>query len=279
MRYPRWKYFQGGSIGGFLGESLRMENGRIYIDLTAIIHSQFLQKWFSSLSQERPQNSPPLNGDSDYIASVFPLILRWHEEPSYYRQQLMILGNNATISSSVQEIGLLWGSALATIILEKVPPQELLTYLTKNVLGEQKILSLMQELIDSRCSYKVGCKKLSKLKLKQVEAMLALYGFIITPDDMGLCLRRSLAVNGDRSRVPYLTGIISGLYNSISGLPLSWRLQIEDNPTVEELRAGAERMYRYWCGMYGELSLDVAVASPGIIQPRRGIKIISQRES
>ncbi|MBR8832263.1 MAG: hypothetical protein N5P05_003515 [Chroococcopsis gigantea SAG 12.99] len=279
MRYPRWKCFQGGLLGGFLGESLQVSTGRDYLNYGLIPHTQFVQKWLNNLCAERPENNILIVSEQEYILSIFPLILRWHDQPSYWRQQLIIMGNSSHICAEVQEIGLLWGSVLSFILLEQVNPKEILTSLLNNIDGKCNNLLLIKELIESGCSYKTGCKKLLKLKLKQVEVMLALYGFILTPDDVRLCLCRAGGGKNERYFTAYLTGTILGLYNSIGGVPLSWRVQIEDHPTVKKLFDQAGELYRVWCGMYGELSLDAAVASPGIIQPRGGVKVISQRES
>ncbi|MGL5877062.1 MAG: hypothetical protein ACRC2V_04650, partial [Xenococcaceae cyanobacterium] len=73
-----------------------------------------------------------------------------------------------------------------------------------------------------------------------------------------------------------LTGALAGVYNSISGIPLTWILTCD-----RDVERQATKLFASWAGIASaraNSSLEIeAIAATSLIQPRSSLKIISQK--
>ncbi|MBD0347400.1 MAG: ADP-ribosylglycohydrolase family protein, partial [Coleofasciculus sp. Co-bin14] len=101
---------------------------------------------------------------------------------------------------------------------------------------------------------------------------LAFYCFLSTPEDFRLCVSRAVRTGHQSQITAALTGALAGVYNSIIGIPVSWRLAADRmSNTVGGLQQ-ADRLLAVWSGVYDVSSAQhcpwTAVAAPQVIQPR-----------
>ncbi len=119
----------------------------------------------------------------------------------------------------------------------------------------------------------------------QIAIALSCYCFASTPQNFELSVKRAARLNQDIAWLTTsLTGTLSGAYNGVTGIPKTWRAIADKNQTYQQAQHTAMNLYKTWLGMYSpetsqalyNYELD-AVASTNIIQPRKSLKIISQK--
>ena len=103
-----------------------------------------------------------------------------------------------------------------------------------------------------------------------------------TPDDAKLCLWQASQSPSQLHLTLALAGALSGAYNGIMGLPLSWRLNQDGQEMITTVAEQAQVILARWSGVYEVSSYPFlshhALATPGIIQRRATLRIISQKE-
>ena len=119
----------------------------------------------------------------------------------------------------------------------------------------------------------------------QIAIALSCYCFASTPQDFKFCVKRAASLNQNIAWLTTsLTGTLSGAYNGVTDIPWNWRAIADKNQTYQKAQHTTMNLYKTWLGIYSlETSqalynhqLD-AVASINIIQPRKSLKIISQK--
>jgi len=63
----------------------------------------------------------------------------------------------------------------------------------------------------------------------------ALYCFLRTPDDFRSTVLAATNTDGDSDSIACIAGALSGAYNGLGAIPLSWREGVEDAPRLHEL--------------------------------------------
>lgn len=101
---------------------------------------------------------------------------------------------------------------------------------------------------------------------------LAFYCFLNTPEDFRLCVDRAVRTGYQPQTTAALAGALSGVYNSIIGIPVGWRLAASRISTGVKSLQLADDLLSVWSGVYDISDIDcypsVAVAAPHVIQPR-----------
>jgi hypothetical protein len=108
---------------------------------------------------------------------------------------------------------------------------------------------------------------------------VAFYGFLGTPEDFRLALLRTVRLNYQAEVTCVLVGTLSGVYNSMVSIPLSWRTQLTQTSSFLSQHWGieseaallrlADQLLAAWAGIYYptiQLEQDLAVATPHIIR-------------
>ena len=102
--------------------------------------------------------------------------------------------------------------------------------------------------------------------------VLAFYCFLSTPEDFRLAVRRAARTDYQPQITTALTGALAGAYNSIIGIPVSWRLTANRISSGNQRLQLADRLLEAWAGVYDLSALGqgqlLAVAAPRVIQPR-----------
>ena len=101
---------------------------------------------------------------------------------------------------------------------------------------------------------------------------LAFYCFLSTPENFRLAVSRATRTSYQPHLTTALTGALAGAYNSIIGIPVSWRLTANRISQGTQRLSLAKRLIEVWAGVYdvSVLTQDqpLAVAAPRVIQPR-----------
>ena len=100
--------------------------------------------------------------------------------------------------------------------------------------------------------------------------MLAISGFMATPEDFSVATRRVARLETQSSLTCALTGILAGAHNSLSGIPLNGYIATQDKTQWCSLAA---QLLNAWAGVDLQHpqppDLPLAIAAPNVIQRRR----------
>ncbi|WP_017304330.1 hypothetical protein [Spirulina subsalsa] len=216
--------------------------------------------------------------EAEVAVMSLPLILYWHDQPDLLDQGLRgLAGDYLRESGSVAEV-LLWGQSMA-IALQGTKPRLGLEQLHHWVVSHCPQLSPPLE------SLKTALNRDEPLSLSHHQNQgfnapaspiwMALYNWAATPEDLATSLQRALHQTPAPHCTLQLTGALSGVYNSLSSLPIAWRLSRDLSPLLEPIGA----LFAAWSGAY-PLNRDLsqeAIAPSGHLQSRPQLSVISQR--
>jgi hypothetical protein len=98
---------------------------------------------------------------------------------------------------------------------------------------------------------------------------IAIYCFFSTPEDFNLSILRSYHSDADNQLTCAIAGILSGAYNSLTGIPINGDIATQKRAQWME---AAENLLNLWAGFSSASklggSLVVSIASPRVIQGR-----------
>ena len=249
------------------------------------------QKALKVTSINRETANKLLNYNSNLL-SILPLIILLDNNPKLLEQ---IVTQYDLPSANFLEDILIW-SYLITFVLntEHCPQQFDFALATKTILdkisNKEALLSNKLKLVVQAANNGVGLPQLVRKvsatgNNRQTAIALAWYLFITTPDNFRLSIQRTLNLQPNIAWLTAaLTGTLSGAYNGLTGIPWSWRSTISQNPSSEQENQIIEHLFKNWLGIYSIGSKEnfydhqlYAVANSRKIQPRKTLKIISQK--
>jgi len=242
---------------------------------------------------------------SEVALATLPIVLFFHEDKTRLRQQLLqaaVIWLNETNSQTVAkeqacafEGVLAIAFAIALALTERLNPSTLipqtLAYLGSTQTPMVKQLAEVQTLLEQGAGLNTTLRQLHlaqstlysdlpKRQLPQAQPnncpytsiALAFYCFLSTPEDFRLCVTRAVRTCYQSETTAALTGVLSGVYNSIIDIPVGWRLAAKGIATGWENWRLAEDLLAAWLGVY-DLSVvqhyqSLAVAAPWVIQRR-----------
>jgi len=295
MRYSLLNRFQGALLGAALGEisgSQQLERSLILapqIDLE-VMRTQIAVKGFESLIRQGRLNlkdwvahlppSAKLEAltVSETAIITLPIALFSHENLVTLREQLTLAASTFRQGAFQDSYGeFVMGYAIAQALTEKLNPQtlivQILNYLQDSAHPLLQQLAQVQTLLEQRASLTTAVTHLChNSDSQEIAIALAFYCFLSTPEDFRLSITRATRTGYQPPITSALTGILSGVYNSLIGIPLAWRLAF-DNQDQTKILPLASRLVAVWSGAYHpETSLQeyhqMAVAAPRVIQPR-----------
>ena len=215
------------------------------------------------------------------------------------RQSLtkIIAQNNLQPSSEAKdrEDLLIWNCLVNLALRSQFELQDLnLRQVIKQALirAEARQTTLTQKLETVIEEWERGCsldrlteKLLEEENIEQTAIALSCYCFFSTPQEFELGVKRAANLEPQlASLVLALTATLSGAYNGVAGIPRNWRAIANQNPIYQQEQQTAAKLFQAWIGVYssdnfcltGKQKIDV-VALANTIQPRKALKIISQR--
>ena len=241
---------------------------------------------------------PDLLAEYSYcLLSLLPLIIfygdNWNLFQKIVRKYCLKLGN---LSNSLElEADILSWSYLVTSILnsgfelnERYFSQLVRQTLT-NVAARETALTTQLEIVIKAIERGVSLQQLSNKLLSggnspQTAIALSCYCFATTATDFKLSVQRASNLDPEIATLATaLTGTVSGAYNGMTGIPLSWKKMANQNSAYSLASQTVLKLFQAWLGIYPaksepESNLEIqAIARASLIQTRKTLKVVSQK--
>ena len=221
---------------------------------------------------------------SEAAVATLPIALFFHDDEVKLRQQLLKAAAVWQHDSEASEGVLAVGYAIALALTEKLDFATLiprtLAYLGTSQTPLVQQLEQVQTLLEQGAGLDTTLTQLRRNSQYRSEPpshpytsiALAFYCFLNTPEDFRLCVTRAARSGEQHQTTVALTGALSGVYNSIIGIPVGWRLVANRSIAGVQKWQVAGRLFSVWSGVYDVSAIDqcplAAVAAPRVIQPR-----------
>ncbi|HEY9667573.1 MAG TPA: ADP-ribosylglycohydrolase family protein [Coleofasciculaceae cyanobacterium] len=220
---------------------------------------------------------------SEAAVATLPIVLFFHEDEVKLRQQLLACSAIWQDNPDTTEGVLAVAYAIVLALTEKLNVDTLiprtLAYLGTSQTPLVKQLEQIQRLLEQGAGLDKTLCQLRRDAQSRGEPLaghhtsiaLAFYCFLSTPEDFHLCIRRATCTYQPQTTAT-LTGALAGVYNSLIGIPVGWRLSANHLSSGLHRLQLADRLLEVWSGVY-DLSASakikcLAVAAPRVIQPR-----------
>lgn len=237
-----------------------------------------------------------LLSEYSYCWLLLPLIIfygdNWNLLRKIVRKYYLKLGNLSP-DSELEADTLLWSYFLTSILnsgleLNSGYCSESIRKTLTNV-GKKTVLTTQLEIVITAIERGVSlhqlCDRLLSEKNRGQSAIaLSCYCFATTPTDFKLSVQRASNLNPEIAGLTTaLTGTVSGAYNGMAGIPLSWKKMADKNTAYSLASQKILELFRAWLGidraeseLWSNLEIQ-AIAVPSLIQTRKTKKIISQK--
>lgn len=220
---------------------------------------------------------------SEAAVTTLAIALFFHEDEVKLRQQLLKAAAVWQQDCKASEDVLAVAFAIALALTEKLDFTTLiprtLAYLGISQTPLVQQLEKVQTLIEQGAGIDTTLTQLRQdaqhtgtQSCSDMSIALAFYCFLSTPEDFRLCVTRAARIGYQPQITAALTGALSGVYNSVIGIPVGWRLATNRISTGIQRLQQADRLLALWSGVYDVSAIDqcpqAAVAAPRVIQPR-----------
>lgn len=221
---------------------------------------------------------------SSAAVATLPMALFFHEDEVKLRQQLLKAAGVWLPDSQASEGVLAVAYAIALALTEKLDFASLipriLTYLGTQETPLVQKLEQVQTLLEQGAGLDTTLTQLRRddqlrgdpSTRSYTSIALAFYCFLSTPEDFRICITRAARSGYQAQTTAALTGALSGVYNSITGMPVSWRLWINRTSIGIQRLQLADHLLAVWSGVYDVSTVDqyqlATVAAPRVIQAR-----------
>ncbi|MDJ0675914.1 MAG: hypothetical protein QNJ36_11120 [Calothrix sp. MO_167.B42] len=298
MRYSLASHFRGTFVGICLGENITLDSGGkrtkgfSHCQLTTLGAMGLIKQ--GKLDLHYWQVLPQENFTNSYrvLLATLPVALFFHDNCIKLRQNLLDLLQVWQVEAIWQDITLAFAYAIAQSVTEKLHPSTLNSQIV-SFIGEtstvlpQKLLKL-NYLLEQRAGLARVKTELGEIESASSMMAMTFYCCLSTLEDFSLAIRRSHQTS--LSYIPTLVAVLSGAYNSTSGIPVSWQSQLS-SPRLPQWQLSeflqmlklADVLLAHWSGLYevnshqtnifpGGVAIDEnlislqAIAAPDIIR-------------
>lgn len=291
MRYSLTSRIQGTLIGGLLGQSLATTENEEPLYSTAavqgikmlIAQGGFdLNEWnkfqSSDANSELPADLILLNS----ISTALPIALFFHENHLKLRENLLltIKSHNPLLRDAVLTVCYLVAQSLNEKINPKTLASEITYFIGETTTGLPRKLQQVNNLIASNVGYFELQNCLDKENSISNIIASAFYCFVNTKEDFRLTCLQAIK-NQHNSRVcGAIAGAISGAYNSMAGIPITWHLELDEAKLAQwgltsfsQMVKLADAVVAVWSGAYCLLpqSIEVEEIDRDLISPLEAI--------
>jgi len=241
-----------------------------------------LEDWGTS-THPLPPSLLPVKTETATVSEIaivtLPVALFFHDHFPTLQEKLTLVTTHWRSTDEVPLETWVMGYAIAQALTEKLAPANLIPQILtsldqgKSPLIEQLIQ--VQTLVEQRASLNTAITQLCRhTDATEMPIALAFYCFLSTPEDFRLSVIRAARTGYQPQTTTALTGILSGVYNSLIGIPLTWRLALNSKDRSELLHL-ASCLLAAWSGVYSPAMIQeefpqAAIAAPRVIQPRQG---------
>jgi ADP-ribosylglycohydrolase len=245
--------------------------------MESIIHCRGmrLEDWLATTSR--------LSTPDRLAIAIVPVAMYLQEDIPQLQETLRAIGKHHQLDPE-NIAGLVFvGTAIAYLITEKVPPEQLIPEVLETLPNNMDVLSKQLLLIQAYLNpvatgvptptnipeliAKIAQSKQSYL----LPVAMATYCFLCTPTNFQVAVQRAAQIPGQPALTLALTGVLVGTYQGLSCIPASW--YSNGSRGADQLIQLADRLISTWAGAYqpglGLLDRSNVVATPAMIQGSR----------
>ncbi|WP_254566755.1 ADP-ribosylglycohydrolase family protein [Oscillatoria sp. HE19RPO] len=234
--------------------------------------------WFeavASVSQRSEGIEATAILESDRLMAVLPILLFYHEQLEFLRTTLYQISDLLSIPLAERDGLLALGYAIAASLTERLNRHSLIgetiAYLQESPSPLVIQLAIVETLLAEGVSLERVREQLTRTEgTATLPFALGFYCFLSTLEDFRLSISRATRTGSQSGVTTVITGMLSGAYNSIPGIPWTW--QQGPLPTDKSFHLG-DRLLATWSGVYDahhqpeEAIHFRAVAAPNVIRP------------
>ena len=217
------------------------------------------------------------------ILATLPIALFYHESEIKLRQNLQLaLTAVGQDDAMIRDGALAVGYAIALSLNEKINPATLIPQVI-TFLGEPHQITQQLLQVQTLLNQQAGLERAIAVSRDATTPIaLAFYCFLSSLEDFRLSTLRAAQTSYQPQLTTAIAGALSGAYNSISGIPINWRMALSrfekqlagwETTEVEMLQI-SDALVAVWSGVYDQVTHPTdsnsvaAIASPRVIKPR-----------
>ncbi len=291
MRYSLTSRIRGTLIGGLLGQSLATTEDEEPFYCTGAVQSMLmltarggfdLHEWNKFQSSAWNSQLPPDLMLLNSISAALPIALFFHENHLKLRENLLLItkSHNPLLRDAVLTVSYL----VAQSLNEKINPSTLVSEIT-SFIGETtsdlpRILQQVNNLIANNFGYSELQNYLDKENNISNITVSAFYCFVFTLEDFRLTCLQAIKNQHNSKVCGAIAGAISGSYNSMAGIPITWHLGLDEAKLAQwgltsfsQMVKLADGLVAVWSGAYHVLpqSIQEKEVDRDLISPHEAI--------
>ncbi|VEP14666.1 conserved hypothetical protein [Hyella patelloides LEGE 07179] len=242
-----------------------------------------LQEQFNVLETLRWESIDSVSGQEYYLLAIFPVIMYYHDD--WCSLSSFINQNRYSLQQSQKEIDniLVWCYTVRLALRGELVCCGLTERVVVGIgLKQTASIQWLKE-VEMSCLNGLNSIQLAK-KLSAMEngdLALSLFCVLQNPEDFFLTIQQALFWEKQTTMITALSGVLSGAYNGLTGIPVNWRNLSQNQDFYQQITTKTENMIAEWLGIeltVNRGTLSSVITSPRVLQPRSNLKIISQQE-
>ena len=269
QKYPVEAKYLGGRLA-IIGAERLIQLGRFDLD-----------DWHNAFTKDLLAQDTIKCNSTTAILATLPIALFYHESEIKLRQNLQLaLKAVGQDDALIRDGALAVGYAIALSLNEKINPATLIPQVI-TFLGEPHQITQQLLQVQTLLNQQAGLERAIAVS-KDTPIALAFYCFLSSLEDFRLSTLRAAQTDYQPQITTAIAGALSGAYNSISGIPINWRMalsrfekQLAGWETIEvDMLQVSDSLVSVWSGVYDQVTHPTdsnsvaAIASPRVIKPR-----------
>ncbi|WP_304010936.1 hypothetical protein [Cylindrospermopsis raciborskii] len=278
MRYSLRDRVRGIFLGMLVGETLTTEES-VGLGEIGILSSQSLinrgrleiEEWWNNYQNKRFTSTAGM-----IVVAALPLAIFYHEDSDKFKENLQQLLKFGNADLEERDNALAWGYVLIKCLTETLNTvtliPEIIDFLEKTTSPLPESLLKLNNLLKQQAGMvRIGAEFNLQENISHNMA-LSLYCFLSSVEDFKLSLLRSnKQAQISNCYCSVLTGVISGAYNSIQGIPVNWKILLSGISNFSQIEELTDNLVKLWSGAYNlniQLAPHSIFAAPHLIRPR-----------
>ncbi len=229
-----------------------------------IVWQEWQQIWQTHqnlmLSQSQASDSS-LHPEWEAAITTLPMMLFFHENRCRLKQHLQTAAQlwqpeaePEPLETTVERLAL---AEMVAYLLRPSPDlQQLIPYILTQISQETQ---LARQLTQSNILLQQGASLETVLAKLTSNLAIAIYCFLSTPTAFSVSVRRAMRTHPDSSLTAGMTGALSGSYNGLPSIPISWQLKLRrlasstaENsiPLDQQILNQSTQLFQVWAGLY-----------------------------